>query len=79
MRITTAWTQENDEVPWLLSAYDENTANEWGKVPDFFSEEIEKRAGTNADIRIIVIDVPEGAIGAAFKAAEVLGSVVPTS
>lgn len=70
MKITTAWAQQLDEQgrpPWLLSAYDEYTFDEWNGVPDFYTADVAKSSGPDVEVREIVIVVPDSAIRDAFK------------
>lgn len=64
VRITTAWARESGENPWLVSAYDEFTEDEWNGIPDFFDKEIRKISG---EVRIVNLLVDYDAIAALFE------------
>lgn len=82
MKITTAWIwPAGENAPWLISAYDELTADEWNGEPEFFTKDIAKHApeGDHQAVRIIEINVPSSDIYEAWQTADVNGSVTATS
>jgi hypothetical protein len=77
IKITTAWLEDGDGTYTMVSAYDEWTADEWGKVPDFYALDV-KHYGEQGPVRELVIEVPEWAIRSAFTAPRVHGTPVGT-
>lgn len=82
MKITTAWAESEveGEMPWLISAYDEFTEDAWNGTPDFFTEACKKYGpdaeGNGPRVRTLVIEIPQDAVEALFKAPVVKGEVV---
>lgn len=77
MKITTAWAMDGFSGPYLISAYDELTLDEWGgKVPDFYTKEVRTaRQDSTVEIRVIVLDLPDDEITQAFRIPQVKASV----
>lgn len=50
---------DSGSLPWLVSAYDEWTEENWGGVPDFHKEAIAKSEGPGVAIRTTKIFVTE--------------------
>ena len=63
--LQTAWAHEGVDgtLPWLVSAYDEFTFDEWGGVPDFHTEAV---ANANYEVREVRIVVPLDAVRSVF-------------
>lgn len=73
-RLVTAWIKDvPDESPWLLEAYDEIAEDNWNGVPDYFTEALEKHAGS--EIRIVHINIDYGDVLAQFEQADIDGDV----
>ena len=74
MKITTLWQTDKgdpDQIPWVICAYDEYTADEHGGEPDFYTKEKNKYP----DARELVIDIPEIEVRNLFRAPTVKGKV----
>ena len=71
MKIWTLWRQsgDSDEMPWLVSSYDEYTAEEHNGEPDSYAEA--KKPGD----REMIIVVPELDVRALFYPPTVKGKV----
>ena len=73
MKITTLWQHElSDEMPWLVTAYDEYTEEEHNGEPEFYTKEKQ----SNPERRELVIVIPDEAVEKLFQAPEVKGKVV---
>lgn len=71
IRVTTAWASERDgERPWLISAYDETTFEEWGREPDFFVQAVDSARASGFEVRSVVLTTDYDAIEARFAAGE---------
>lgn len=77
MKLTTTWVryEDSEDAPWLVSAYDEITADEHGGVPDFYTEEL-SHYGDEYALREVVIEVPDRPILEAFDAPTIPGRVI---
>lgn len=77
MKITTAWEDAGDGY-FLLSAYDEQTKDAWGEIPEFYVEAVKAaRQRDEGKVRELVIEVPDGAVAKLFKVPTVAGTAVP--
>jgi hypothetical protein len=73
--IKAAWAKDGaSSGPWLVSAYDEITYDEWGKEPDSYVAELAK-LGTDAIVRECTIEVTYESIVALFDQPSLPGSV----
>lgn len=68
--IQTAWVNDTDG-PYLVSAYDEASADSWAGVPRFHTDEVAK----HADVREMRIEIPWEAVTALFAPPIVRGEV----
>lgn len=76
MRIRLAFTDDNcdfDQMPWLIAAVDEYTEEEWGKVPDFYLDEIAK----HKNVREVNITVQDAAVRNLFAVNFITAEVRP--
>ena len=63
--IKTAWASDGRSLPWLVSAYDEMTFDEWGQEPDFYTDAL--KANDGCDIRTLVLTIPLDAVLDLFR------------
>lgn len=69
MRIKTAWLME-DDGPFLLSAYDENTFEAWGEEPEWYQKEIDRGVTckeSRSKVRELWLHVDDAVLTAIFE------------
>jgi hypothetical protein len=73
IRMAFRWEPNGGDTPWLVAAVDELTEEEWGRLPDFYTEELEKDP---ANTRELIVDVPSQAIYRLIDVPTVAGNPV---
>jgi hypothetical protein len=73
MRIFTLWHEDDDdgEMPWIINAVDQYTLDSNGEFPPPY---LKHRA--NMHVRELIIDIPENAVRALFRAPSIAGAVI---
>lgn len=76
MKIYTLWADSGDEtsMPWMVSSYDEYTADEHGGTPDWFEKELKEHPRG----RVLILEVPDRAVLDLFKAPTVKATAKPS-
>jgi hypothetical protein len=66
MRIRLAFTDDNltpDQMPNLIAAVDEYTEDEWGRLPDFYQDDVAKCK----NVREVYVHIDDNQVSALFR------------
>jgi hypothetical protein len=78
MKLWTIWIRADDGGTWLHSAWDDDSTAESHDAYEADVDKAKESATANAGaMRVLAVEVPDGAIYGAFKVPETQGRVLP--